>query len=283
MTDAEILEQLKGLSVPKTNGTIPSEVLGDWRLTAFLARGGTAEVYCAEHVVLGTPAAVKILAAEATTARRERFIREARLLAGLKSTAFPRFLAYGEAEGRPYLVEELLEPRELPDSDRGVARYLGALCKGLAELHARGIVHRDLKPANVLFRAAGEPVIVDLGLSSDEPLGEGAGTPGYSAPEQFTGETVTPAADIHALGVLANACFAEHPPRPWREIIRRATSSIPRERYAGVQALARAIRFRNLRRWVLSVAGGSVLLSLFVTGLARWCESRVPDAIELKN
>lgn len=284
MTDDEILGQLKGLSVQTASGTIPvGTVLGDWRLTAFLARGGTAEVYCAEHVVLGTPVAVKVLFASPPDVRRERFIREAKLLSELKSAAFPRFLAYGEIDGRPYLVEELLEPRDLPTADRAVARYLVALCQGLAELHARGIVHRDLKPSNILFRSSGEPVIVDFGLSSDEPFGDGAGTPGYSAPEQFTGETITPAADIHALGVLANVCFAERPPRPWREIIRRTTSSIPRERYANVQALARAIRFRNLRRRVWMVMGCLVFLSLLITGLARWCEPRAPDTIDLKN
>lgn len=284
MTDVEILNKLKGLSVPKTDGALSvGTVLGDWRLTAFLARGGTAEVYCAEHVILKTPSAVKVLFADATETRRERFVREAKLLAELKSAAFPRFLAYGEAAGRPYLVEELLEPQDLPDTDLGVARYLMALCRGLGELHGRGIVHCDLKPSNILFRREGEPVIVDLGLSSDESFGDGAGTPGYSAPEQFTGERITPVADIHALGVLANTCFAERPPRPWRAIIRRATSSIPRERYASVRAFARAIRWRNLRRQACSALGGIVLLAFGVAGLVRWGESRVPDTIELKR
>lgn len=282
MTDAEILGKLKGVSVPMEDGTLPvGAVLGDWRLTAFLARGGTAEVYCAEHVVLGTSAAVKILAMKATAVRRERFIREARLLAELKSSAFPRFLAYGEAEGRPYLVEELLEPRDLPETDHAVACYLVRLCKGLAELHGRGIVHRDLKPANILFRGNDEPVIVDLGLSSDAPFGEGAGTPGYSAPEQFTGEAVMPTADIHALGVLVNACFGGHPPHPWREIVRHATSSIASERYASVVAFARAIRLRHLRRLVWTVVGALVGVSVAIVIIARWSESRMPDTINL--
>lgn len=281
MTDVEIVERLQnGVSVPTQTGTLAAgTVFGDWRLTAFLARGGTAEVYCAEHVRLGTPAAVKIGPLERTA----RFMREAKLLAELTSLAFPRFLGYGEAYGRVYLVEELLEPGDLPSEDRSVADYLCRLCAGLAELHARGIVHRDLKPANILVRSDGAPVIVDLGLSTDDPLGEGAGTPGYAAPEQWMGEEVTPTADVHALGVLANACFGDHPPRVWRAIIRHATSSIAHERYENVGSFARAIRRRHQGRLIVSAIGGFVLLAMCMWGVVEWCESRQPKTIELNQ
>ena len=67
MTEAEVLDRLARSSVPAPEGRFAAgRVVGDWRLTAFLARGGTAEVYCAEHVVLGVSAAVKILDASAT-------------------------------------------------------------------------------------------------------------------------------------------------------------------------------------------------------------------------
>ena len=171
-----------------------------------------------------------------------------------------------------------------------MARYLIALCRGLAELHARGIVHCDLKPANILFRGNGESVIVDLGLSTDAPFGEGGGTPGYSAPEQFTGEAVTPAADIHALGVLASVCFGGRPPHAWRAVVRRATSTLARERYATVGVFARAVRWRHLWRDAALVVVASVLLAL----LSLWMPGReaepmpseqremeVPDTIEL--
>ena len=266
MTDEEIMDRLSGCVFGDGRGTFAAGTLfGDWRLTAFIARGGTAEVYCAEHIVLGTPAAVKVLSEPLTDSRKTRFLREAKLLAELKSPAFPAFHGYGEANGCPYIAEELLEPGDLPTGDRQKAKYLLALCDGLKALHAKGVVHRDLKPANILFRKTGEPVIVDLGLakSVEVPVvsdgvsivdgkAVGVGTPEYAAPEQFTGGDITPASDVHALGVLAEKLLQGRSgilsASSWKKIIRRATSSIASERYQSVDAFAAAIRRRHWLR-----------------------------------
>ena len=247
-------------------------IFGDWRVTEFIGRGGNGEVYCAEHVSLGTPAAVKVLVRDEPRAK-ERFTREAKLLSELKSASFPQFYSYGEANGCPYLAMELLEPGELPSGDRNVARFLLSVCDAVAELHSRGYIHRDIKPSNILWRTGttggspvAVPVLADLGLvksittsdgrrsTSDVTLG-GVGTPGYGAPEQMERGEATVASDIHALGVLADACFRGNPPRTWARIIRRATSSIPAHRYPSVAAFARAIRWRHLRRYALTSLG----------------------------
>ena len=280
MSDEEIANRLSGCALGDTGGTFAAgSVFGDWRITAFIAKGGTAEVYCAEHVMLGTSAAVKVLSDPLTDSRKARFVREAKLLAELKSSAFPAFLGYGEANGRPYIAEELLEPGDLPTGDRARAKYLLALCNGLKELHARGVVHRDLKPANILFRKTGEPVIVDLGLAKSvgvsfmpdgvsivDGKAVGVGTPEYAAPEQFTGGDITPAADIHALGVLTEKLLKRGSgilsASVWRKIIRRATSSIASERYQSVNEFATAIRRRHWLRNCIAFC----LLGLCVVG-----------------
>ena len=301
MTDEEISNRLSSCALAENRGTFAAGTLfGDWRLTAFVAKGGTAEVYCAEHVVLGTSAAVKVLSEPLTDSRKARFLREAKLLAELKSPSFPSFHGYGEANGRPYFVEELLEPGELPKGDRPRAKYLLALCDGLKALHAKGVVHRDLKPANILFRKAGEPVIVDLGLakSVDVPLvpdgvsivdGKvvGVGTPEYAAPEQFTGGDITPAADVHALGVLAEKLIGRGSgvlaAFEWKRIIRRATSSIASERYQSVNAFAAAIRHRHWLRNGLIGAVALVALCL-LSGLAvLLSESSFPSVLNLRG
>ena len=235
-------------------------IFGDWRLTAFIGRGGTGEVYCAEHISLGTSAAIKVLVRDEPRAK-ERFVREAKLLSELKSASFPQFYSYGEANGCPYLAMELLEPGDLPVGDRNVARFLLSVCDAVAELHALGFVHRDIKPGNILWRGESGPVLSDLGLVKDisragslpataqlATLG-GVGTPGYGAPEQMERGEATVVADIHALGVLADRCFEGNPPRAWKRIIERATSSIPERRYQSVAALARAIRRRHFPKF----------------------------------
>ena len=244
-------------------------VFGNWRVTAFIGKGGSGEVYRVVHVSLGTPAAVKVLVRDEPRARA-RFVREASLLSELKSASFPQFYEYGEANGFFYLVMELLEPGDLPTGDREVARFLRQVCDAVAELHARGIVHRDIKPSNILWRigrartpAAPQldavPVLADLGLAKDiaatdtgNPISDitqgGVGTPGYGAPEQMERGEASVASDIHALGVLADRCFDGNPPRTWRRIIECATSSIPERRYQSVAALVKAIKRRNLSR-----------------------------------
>ena len=268
-------------------------IFGDWRVTAFIGRGGSGEVYCAEHIALGTSAAVKVLVRDEPRAK-ERFTREAKLLSQLKSKSFPQFYSYGEANGCAYLAMELLEPGDLPTGDKNAARFLLSICDAVAELHSLGYIHRDIKPGNMLWRDA-IPVLADLGLaktvgrkaraaeslpqtggSGVPPLREsqtetrhGVGTPGYGAPEQMERGEATVSSDIHALGGLADRCFVGKPPRAWKRIIERATSSIPAHRYPSVAAFARAIRWRHLRRDALMSLGFMVVIVASVAVLQK--------------
>ena len=259
---------------------VSGTMVGDWKILAFLGRGGSGEVYRAENILLGTIGALKVLVRGDAKAK-DRFRLEARLLSGSACTAFPRLCAYGESDGRSYAVMELLEPAELPEEDRTVAKFIEKVCDGVAELHRLGYIHRDIKPSNIMLRAStGEPVLIDLGLvkaSSDTPAGRnstasivdgratGVGTPGYSAPEQFSGGAIAPTADIHALGVLVNACFNGKPPRCWARIVRRSTSSIPEQRYASVDQFVSAVRHRHR---VGKFAAVGALLSVAILGAA---------------
>ena len=270
------------------------ERIGDWTVLAFLGRGATSEVYRAENSVTRQVGAVKVLMRGDDTAQ-ERFRREIALLADTGCAALPRFYGAGKHCGRSFLATELLEPADLPSYDAAIARFLLGVCDGVAELHSRGYVHRDIKPRNVMRRpATGEPVLIDLGLAkaaegSKEALADtlsvvdghavGVGTVGYSAPEQFVGGTVGAAADIHALGILANTCFKGHPPRAWSKIIRRSTSSIPEQRYATIAEFVRAVRHRHAAPWLLAIIA-VILLFLAVFSYRFWGQSPRERLIE---
>jgi hypothetical protein len=103
------------------------------------------------------------------------------------------------------------EPGPVPDIDFHRARgVLAQLAEAIAFLHTRGVIHRDIKPSNVLV-ADGTAKLLDFGLALDRRRMEGelaretriVGTRKYMAPEYVAKQTVTPAMDIYALGVLA--------------------------------------------------------------------------------
>ena len=286
--DADIDAFLAAHSPVESSATIPvGTTVGKWRLAAFLGRGGTSEVYRAVHVALPLAAAVKILV-RGNPSAKVRFDRETQFLFENRDPSFPRYLGAGEYEGRPFVAVELLEPVELPHRDKDVGKYILAVADGVIALHRKGFIHRDLKPQNVMRRKNGDPVIIDFGLVKEISGGTssrssasiidgkpvGVGTPRYSAPEQFSGGAVTPAADVHALGVLLDACFEGFAPRCWAGIVRRATSSIPDQRYVSVSEFARAVKARHRAGRIAAFALAVAIVALAAAAVWQWRELR---------
>src|SRR5207302_2474687 len=92
------LEELRGMIDYK------GQQLGNYRLTRLLGTGGMASVYLAEHVYLGTQAAIKVLSPRLEGDNLERFRAEARLIARLEHPHIVRVLEFGVEEGLPFLV-----------------------------------------------------------------------------------------------------------------------------------------------------------------------------------
>ncbi len=258
---------------------------GRWQVVRFVARGGSGEIYRAiDAENSARVAAVKVLHKTDEAARR-RFLREIEIFKVIQNKHFPRVFDFGKKDGCAWFAMEFLEPCDLPNVDRDVAARLLEICDALRLLHGMGYVHRDLKPANIMRRADGTVVLVDLGLVKDasavfdaneesisivDGKSVGLGTIGYAAPEQLTGGEVSVEADIHALGVLADTYFNGDPPKHWKRIILKATSSIPGYRYRTTEEFARAIRARHLRRSVAIGAGLVAFLLLAIVGTIKY-------------
>jgi eukaryotic-like serine/threonine-protein kinase len=209
---------------------------GKYNLVRRLGAGGMGKIYRAEHVLLGVPVAVKTMHPHVAmlTENRRRFLREARAASALKHPNVVQVLDFGEDDGVPYLVMELVQGLSLAERLRGsstlpdiaeIGRVLEGILDGVAAAHARGIVHRDLKPDNVLLAEQDGGVVVkvaDFGLAYlDDPLDAGptltkteaiAGTPEYMSPEQCRSLSVGPSSDLYAIGCILTVLLQGRPP-----------------------------------------------------------------------
>lgn len=206
---------------------------GTLRLVKRIAEGGMGSVWLAEHLVLGTEVAVKVMARPWALApgASARFLREARMTAKLRSPHVVRVLDCRRSEGdEPYLVLELLHGENLEQrvSRHGtlpldeVRTIVEQTARALACAHAEGIVHRDVKPENV-FLERGEELrvkLLDFGVAKPTNKEEcleadrlPAGTVQYMSPEHmFDPETTDERSDLFSLAAVAYFALVGRPP-----------------------------------------------------------------------
>ncbi|MGE0711587.1 MAG: protein kinase [Planctomycetota bacterium] len=200
-----------------------------FRLERHLGAGAMGQVYAAREEATGRMVALKFLhgGVLAEPVAAERFRREGIALARVDHPHVVKVHASGSAQGRPYLVMELLPGRTLAGAlEQGLPRaaaldLLLQVAAGVGALHAAGLVHRDLKPENVLLDAEGRAKVGDLGLAylgaaeSLTDTGRTLGSPGYMAPEALVGRRVRgPASDVYALGVMLYEVLTGELPHP---------------------------------------------------------------------
>ena len=245
-----------------------------------LGVGGFATVWLYHDAELRSDVAVKALADNWAQRLdiRERFLEEARILRRADSDHVVRVYDIGEVDSTPYFVmtyadlgslAHLVEEGE-PVTPGRVVDLVRQAAAGLSVLHELGVVHRDVKPQNLLLRSggsAGERLLVaDLGVAKAmlhaSGLTQVVGTPAYMAPEQVTGEAITPRADVHALAAVAYQMLTGHlartgsvsdlvhaslPTAPSRlvelprevdDVLLRALDPDPARRHPDVQSLA---------------------------------------------
>jgi Serine/threonine protein kinase len=133
---------------------------------AELGHGGMGVVYRAWHLRLRRRVALKMLlaGADAQPAERERFLREAEAVAGLRHPNIVQVYEAGDVDGQSYFTMELVEGGSLAQQIQGVpqpvrkaAALLATLADAVHAAHQGGIVHRDLKPSNILLTPGRHP------------------------------------------------------------------------------------------------------------------------------
>ena len=215
--------------------TLPAR-LGPYRILRLLGEGSSGRVYLAEQETPRREIALKVLRhAELSGEARQRFAREAELLAQLDHPGIARVHAAGvidtDTGPLPYLALQYVHGTDLLEYAQIHALGLEAklaliaeICRAVHYAHARGIVHRDLKPANILVDADGQPHILDFGIAhvaqerfaTMTVAGQVLGTVPYMSAEQLAGQAGAsdPRCDVYSLGVIAYQLICGQLPYP---------------------------------------------------------------------
>ena len=203
---------------------------GDYTLLDVLGHGGMGTVYSARRAGRDGLVAIKIPAPSIALdpVLAQRFENEYSVASRLDHPHIVRALDFGQDEGIPYLVMELVAGLSLEKLIRSegalpLPRALSIFTQvadALSFIHGRGLIHRDIKPGNILLGAAGAAKVADLGLMKDVESSVlltrsrvGLGTVEFTPPEQLEdAKNVGPDADIYSLAAtLHNALTAKVP------------------------------------------------------------------------
>ena len=268
--------------------TVPRSI-GRYCIDGVLGRGAMGVVYKAHDPKIDRIVAVKtihptLLQTPDGGDLRQRFLREAQAAARCLHPNIVAVFDCDEHDGLPYIVMEYVQGRELQDFLRYTPRVdaettvsiVGQMLAGLGFAHANGVVHRDIKPANVILLEGGRVKVADFGvarLDSTSFTQHGAvlGSPGFMAPEQFTGTGVDHRTDIFATGIVLYLMLTGQRPFPGERttevmykilhhdppdvcllnaqlppalnrVVRQALAREPDERFQSADAFARSLR-----------------------------------------
>jgi urea transport system substrate-binding protein len=229
------LEPADAAAAPETPPERPGRLregslLSHYRILRVLGQGGMGQVYEAEDTRLQRIVALKVMLPEvaAQPSARERFLREARMMAAIRHDHVATIFEVDQTNDVPFLAMEFLHGQTLQawlaegsvPRQGDILRIGREIATGLAAAHARGLIHRDIKPANIwLEEPTGRVKILDFGLarpmqkeSGLTRTGDVLGTPHYMAPEQARGEAMDERCDLFSLGVvLYQLCTQEMP------------------------------------------------------------------------
>lgn len=205
-----------------------AQTFGRYEIQWEVGRGGMASVFVALDPATKRQVAIKVLprSLAADPEFRDRFQREAQVIAALEHPNIVPVYDFGEHDYQPYIVMRFMpggsltpRVREQPFSVPGALRILERMAEALEAAHLQGIIHRDFKPDNILFDQNEDAFLSDFGivriLTSSGAITSGtvAGTPAYMSPEQVhADEDVDGRTDVYSMGVTLFEMLTGAPP-----------------------------------------------------------------------
>lgn len=218
----------------------------EFRIVKVLGQGGFGITYLAQDTLLNIEVAIKELLprdfatreagvtvvpkrpadAESFAWAKQRFINEARILAGLRHENIVHVYRFLECHGTAYMVMEFIHGQNMLEwmrkhrkpGEQVLREILFPLLEGLDCVHRNHVLHRDISPENILITAEGRPMLLDFGAArttvDQNKTITGVVRPGYSPVEQYqTDAPQGPYTDIYALaGVMTHAITGNVPP-----------------------------------------------------------------------
>jgi serine/threonine-protein kinase len=263
--------------------------LGKYELVEVLGKGAMGVVYKAFDPDIHRTVAIKTIRKELVDdddragMMMARFKNEARAAGRLSHPGIVAVYDYGESSAVTYIAMEFVQGASLREyfnrgtrfAERDVVSVMVQLLDALHHAHEQGVWHRDIKPANLIIMNNGRLKVADFGIARIDTsqltlTGMVMGSPGYMAPEQYSGGTIDWRADLFAAGVvmyqlltgtrafsgtteqIAYRICHERPPAPsevdpgrgWERydpVIARALAKQPAERFATAEAFRTAI------------------------------------------
>ena len=264
--------------------------LGKYEIVGVLGQGAMGIVYNAIDPHIHRRVAVKAVRAPLLgpgahdLMAAQRFKTEAQAAGRLCHPNIVSVFEYGESGDERFIAMEyvhgvsLLEltaqGRRLPLDD--VNSIVLQLLDGLECAHEQGVWHRDIKPANLLVTPDGRLKITDFGIARIEASeltqpSSVLGSPGYMAPERYTGDAPDCRVDIFSCGVLyyelltgtlpfrgsssqvmyqvlhetppgpSTLAIEQPPPERFNAIVARALARRPEDRYASAAQMRAAL------------------------------------------
>lgn len=235
----DVLQSIIELRCPKAragDGRPPVDfsvlpAIGPFQIMRFVGAGGCGIVFEAQHIILGTCVALKVLSDEQfSSAGRRRFLNEMKTSATLKHPHVVRAIDAGVHAGIPYLAMEYVDG---VDAGRLVTERgplpVGIACEitrqaslAMQFIHESGLLHRDVKPSNLLIDRTGTVKLADLGLARLMEVNPNArltrsdhliGTIDYLAPEAADcNDRVEVRSDLYSLGCTLYHLLCGVPP-----------------------------------------------------------------------